>query len=127
MKHIKPKELVWTKRFTYDKVIIADENTLKSKGSKFQIVNFSPKTNIKPHYHKKTIEIYFIESGTGKIILNGIEYMAETGDIFIIEPGDTHEIINDTNDNFTILIFKTNEEKNDIYWGKNVEIQNNST
>ena len=126
MKHIRPAELDWKERFTYTKAIIADEDYLKCKGTKFQIINFSPKTSIGAHYHKKTIEIFFVEHGESAIILNGEKYILEEGDIFIIEPGDTHEIMNYTQDNFTILVFKTNEVKNDIYWGTNVEIQNNS-
>lgn len=123
MKTISSNNLNWEKRFTYKKVIIADEKTFNNKGSKFQIVSFEPHTRIPPHYHKKTVELYYIRHGSGRIILNGKEFVINRDDMYLIEPTDSHEIINDTDGFLTILIFKSNEEENDIYWvGKDVQI-----
>ncbi|MCK4670298.1 MAG: cupin domain-containing protein [Nanoarchaeota archaeon] len=44
------------------------------------------------------------------------EFRCKLDDFFLCEPGDVHEIINDTPEDFVILIFKTNEEDDDIYW-----------
>ena len=115
MKHIKPFEMNWKDRFTYKKVIIADEESMSCKGSKFQMITFKPNTSLKSHHHKNVTETYYICSGKAKIILNGKTYIAKKDDVFLIEPGDTHKIIYDSKSYFTILIFKTNETKNDIY------------
>jgi len=109
-------KLNWKDRYTYVKDIPFDENDLKCKGSKFQIVKFKPNTNIKPHYHKKTIEIFYIKEGEGILKLNKKEFKCKPDDFFLCEPNDIHEFINNTNKDFTILIFKTNEEDNDIFW-----------
>ena len=41
------------------------------------------------HWHKET-EIYCIKSGTGKYLINGIDYSFSAGDIFIIGNNDIH-------------------------------------
>ncbi len=110
-------KLDWKDRFTYVKNIPFDENDMKCKGAKFQIVKFKPNTSIKPHFHKKTVEIFYIKSGNGILKLNKEEFRCKPDDFFLCEPGDIHEFINNTKEDFVILIFKTNEEKEDIFWG----------
>ena len=95
---------------------------MKSKGAKFQIVKFDPETNIGPHYHKKTIEIYVIKQGEGIFTFNDKKYVGKEGDVFVIEREDVHSLRNIGYLPLEILIYKTNEQKNDTYWGKNVEI-----
>jgi quercetin dioxygenase-like cupin family protein len=112
--------LVWQQRFTYLKSILFDDQALHQSGAKFQIIKFSPKTNIGPHYHKHAYEIFFIESGSGTLIFNAKRYPAQAGDIFLCEPNDVHEIINDSFEKeLVILIFKTNAKKTDIVWLSN--------
>jgi quercetin dioxygenase-like cupin family protein len=117
MKKSSLNELDWKDRYTYVKDIPFNEDDLCCKGAKFQIVKFKPRTSIKPHYHKKTIEIFYIRSGTGVLRLNDVEFRCKQDDFFLCEPGDVHEFINDTDSDFVILIFKTNEEENtDMCW-----------
>ncbi len=117
LKSGKLKNLKWTDRYTYVKNIVFTEKDLLSKGAKFQIVKFKPKTSIKPHYHKLTSEIFYIQSGTGVIKLNSQEFNCSPNDFFLCEQRDIHEFINNTDEDLIILIFKTNEvEDTDIYW-----------
>ena len=110
-------KLTWKNRFTYVKDVPFNEKQLNCKGSKFQVVKFKPGKSIKPHYHKKTYEIFFIESGNGLLRFNNQEFRCKKGDFYLCEPFDKHEFINDTKEDFVILIFKTNEEEDiDIYW-----------
>ena len=106
----------WKDRFTYVKDVPFDENDLNCKGSKFQIVKFKPNTRIKCHYHKKTSEVFSIRKGNGILKINDKEFKCKKDDFFLCEPNDIHEFINDKNEDFIILIFKTNEEDNDIFW-----------
>jgi len=110
------EKLNWKSRFTYVKDIPFDEKDLNCKGAKFQIVAFKPHTTIKPHFHKETTEIFYIQSGQGILKLNHQKFRCKDNDFFLCQPGDIHEFINDTDKDFVILIFKTNEEENDIYW-----------
>lgn len=103
-------------KVAYEKGIIFNGVDLKCKGSKFQLINFKPKSNVKPHYHKKTTEIFYIKEGRGIIKLNNKEFSCKKDDVFLCEPNDMHEFINNNNEDFIILIFKTNEEEGDIYW-----------
>lgn len=116
MKRSSLATLRWTERFTYVKDIPFNEKDLRCKGAKFQIVKFKPHTTIKPHYHKKTSEIFYINNGKGMLKINNKEFRCSANDFFLCEPDDNHEFINDTDEDFVILIFKTNEEDNDIYW-----------
>ena len=116
MKHNNINNLNWKERFTYLKDIPFDEKDLNCSGSKFQIVKFKPNTFIKPHYHKKTTEIFYIREGNAVLKLNNKEFKCKKDDFFLCEPNDVHEFINNTNQDLIVLIFKTNEEENDIYW-----------
>lgn len=109
-------DLEWKKRFVYMKNVPFDEVSLNQKGAKFQIIRFLPNTRIWPHFHKNVCEIFYIRSGKGTLIFNGEKYQAEKDDIFLCQPNDIHEIINDSNEELVILTFKTNEESGDIFW-----------
>ena len=116
MKKNNINEIKYMDRFTYLKNIAFDQRDLRCDGAKFQIVKFKPYTDIKPHFHKKTSEIFYIREGCGILGLNGERIKCKKDDFFLCEPFDVHEFINDTDDEFVILIFKTNEIENDIYW-----------
>ncbi|MDO8660688.1 MAG: cupin domain-containing protein [Candidatus Woesearchaeota archaeon] len=106
----------WKNRFTYVKTIPFDETALRSKGARFQIVKFLPQTAIEPHYHKNVTEIFYIRSGNGILRINNKEFRCKPDDFFLCEPGDMHEFLNDTDQEFIILIFKTNESAEDIFF-----------
>lgn len=116
MKQYSLGKLDWKDRFIYKKNILFDAADLHQPGAKFQIVRFLPHTKIGPHYHKRVREIFYIQAGQGIIIFNGKHYSAKTNDIFLCEPKDIHEVINDSNEEFVMLIFKTNEDPTDITW-----------
>lgn len=106
----------WKKRFVYLKSVVFDEENLGQKGAKFQIVKFPSGSRIGPHYHKKIREVFFVKSGKGTFIFNGEASKAKEGDVFLCEPNDVHEVINNSTEEFVFLIFKTNEMEGDIFW-----------
>lgn len=116
MIHRHIEKLTWKKRFSYLKNVLFDEKILHQKGTKVQIIKFSPGTRIGPHFHKNVYEIFFITNGHGSIIFNGKKHKAKPGDIFLCQPGDVHEIINNAKEELVIVIFKTNEKTSDIVW-----------
>ncbi len=117
MKIGKLRQLEFKGRFTYLKNVPFDENGLKCPGSKFQIVKFLPGSEIKPHFHRKTYEIFYVRGGNGILSMNGQDFRCKPDDFFLCEPGDSHAFKNDTKEDFIILIFKTNEPKQgDIFW-----------
>ena len=116
MKYRPVPKMEWKERFTYVKNVVFEADELGQEGARFQIVKFLPHTTIEPHYHEKVREIFYIRSGNGIIRFNGQENRAKADDIFLCEPKDVHEIINDADEELVILIFKTNESPDDIIW-----------
>lgn len=112
---IESEEVKYTKRYGYLKHEFFNEKDLQCKGTKFQIIKFENTDTIKPHYHEKTVEIFLTIKGRGLININGIMNDCEVGDIVFCQPGDIHSFKKQYSD-WTIAIFKTNEEKDDIIW-----------
>ncbi|EKD79073.1 MAG: hypothetical protein ACD_41C00177G0008 [uncultured bacterium] len=117
MKRTALKKLTWHNRFTYVKNVVCEADDLGQKGSRFQIVRFKPGKAIATHYHKKAYEIFYIHSGTGRLVMKGRSYRLQRDDIILCEPGDHHGFHNTGKTDLIVLIFKTNEIPNkDIYW-----------
>lgn len=47
----------------------------------------------KPHYHKRTVEIYYVLEGDGEIILDGKKHQISKGSIIHIPPNVVHSAI----------------------------------
>ena len=80
------------------------------------MVNFPPKTKLKPHYHKQTKEIFYILKEGGIISIDDEQIRAQNDDILFCEPGEKHFVINDTDEEFRILVFKIDSKENDSFW-----------
>ena len=89
----------------------------EGNNSRFVLVRMSQHTEIKAHYHKKIKEILYFTKGTGTININCIERRFRPEDIILIEPEDTHSMINDTDEIAEWLEFKMNDPKeNDLFF-----------
>jgi len=60
----------------------------------------------KAHGHNLVDETFFFVEGEGKMIVDGKEYHAEEGSVFLIEPGEMHNILNKSNENVKIIFIK---------------------
>ncbi|MFX0207334.1 MAG: cupin domain-containing protein [Candidatus Hodarchaeota archaeon] len=115
MKLIKDNEKEWLERAGYSKKILLNEDELKSSGHLVQIVMTDANTEIKPHYHKQTIEVFYILKGNAIIFFGDNKFRTQPGDTFLCEPGDIHGVINDTNEEFSLLVFKIDAQEDDKY------------
>ncbi len=116
MRYIDRKKVNWVRKEGYAAQIFLD---FKEKGnnSRFVLINMSPHTEIKPHYHTKIKEILYIVNGAGKIVVNDVEMRVKREDIMLIEPNDVHKMINDTDDVFEWLEFKMHDpSEEDIFF-----------
>lgn len=43
-----------------------------------------------PHYHKRSTELYYVLSGEGAVILDGVEHQVRAGTLLHIPPGVVH-------------------------------------
>lgn len=116
MKIVKSKEKDWIKTDGYFKKILLTEDDLKSPGNLVQIVKAEKGTSIKPHHHNKTSELFYILKGNGVLFVGDNKQRRKEGDIIFCEAGETHGVINDTDEEFIWLVFKINFTKNDTIW-----------
>lgn len=56
------------------------------------------------HKHSDMYEIFNIESGKGKILVDNNEFKLTVGVCIIVEPGEEHEVQNTDQDDLTITI-----------------------
>lgn len=96
--------------------IVFDEKALSQKGAVFEVVKFPPRTSNKPHFHKKTSEIFYIRKGCGFVNINSAKYAVKQDDILFVSPEQKHQVTNASEQEMTILVFKINGNDNDTYW-----------
>ena len=102
----------------YRKRIIFSLEDFAEKGHLLQVVTIPPNTRQRMHAHHKQTEVFYILEGEATLTFNGIEYPARAGDAFICSPGDAHNVWNQTDREFRIVVFKINlpEEGEDSTW-----------
>ena len=65
-----------------------------------------PGSTIGTHEHTANEEIYFIVTGKPRVNVNGQERRLECGSIAVVRSGQTHQLINDTNENVAIFVIQ---------------------
>lgn len=73
-------------------------------GSRSQLVVMciQPGEDIGEETHAHVEQILFNLSGTGKVVLNGVESEFKEGDVVVVQPGTTHNFINTGSDKLKI-------------------------
>jgi mannose-6-phosphate isomerase-like protein (cupin superfamily) len=62
----------------------------------FSQATFTPGQKAIAHAHDTMYEIFYIESGAGLVRVNGVEYAVKKGSCLVIEPKESHEVINNS-------------------------------
>lgn len=57
------------------------------------------------HSHSDMYEVFFTEKGSGIIKINGKPYKITPGTCLTVEPGDTHEVINSSDEDLVLTYF----------------------
>jgi quercetin dioxygenase-like cupin family protein len=60
----------------------------------FARATFTPGQVAAGHAHQDMCEVFFIESGTGNICVDGTDYPLLPGTCIAVEPGEVHEVQN---------------------------------
>lgn len=102
--------------YAYDKTVVFSEKEIGTPGAKYQIVSFPKGAKVAPHHHRKVREVFLVQSGEGKITVNGRKQVAKKGDVFLIEPRDSHALHNSGKKPFVLSIVKWDEDERDIFW-----------
>ena len=102
----------------YRKKIIFSRADFDETGHLLQVVTIPPHTRQRLHSHEKQTEVFYILEGEATIALNTVAYVARPGDAFICSPGDVHNIWNQTDQEFRLVVFKINvpAEGEDSHW-----------
>jgi quercetin dioxygenase-like cupin family protein len=78
----------------------------------FSQARFAPGQAAAAHAHSDMCEVFFVESGTGVITVNGQPYGLEAGVCIAVEPGEVHEVINQGADELVLTYFGLRAEPN---------------
>ena len=70
------------------------------------IALFKPGQKLGEHYHKEVEETFYFLRGSGKIIINGVDHLINPGDVFKVDPGEKHNIINNGDDDIKVMFIK---------------------
>ena len=66
------------------------------------------------HYHEHTTEVFYFLTEHGYRIVNEEKIVPKIGDVLLIEPGDIHTVVNETDQDYRYLVFKINAVDNDL-------------
>jgi mannose-6-phosphate isomerase-like protein (cupin superfamily) len=58
------------------------------------------------HIHRVVEETFYFLEGSPRFVINGVEHRVRPGDAFRIEPGEPHDLINDTEQDCTVVFIK---------------------
>lgn len=47
----------------------------------------------KPHFHKRSTELYYVLEGEGQVVLDGVEHQVKKGSMVHIPPGVVHSAV----------------------------------
>ncbi|MGL5193328.1 MAG: cupin domain-containing protein [Chroococcales cyanobacterium] len=71
----------------------------------FSQATFAPGQIAAAHAHVDMCEVFFVSQGSGLIRVNGKDYPIEMGTCITIEPGDVHEVLNNSAQNLILTYF----------------------
>lgn len=106
----------WQEGRGYRKWRLLSAGALRQAGALLQVVVVPPGSHIPPHSHATSVEVYVVRRGVCELIVNGERHEMRPGDVLLMEPGDVHELFNRSNEDFELLVFKTNAKTADTYW-----------
>ncbi|HEY9749623.1 MAG TPA: cupin domain-containing protein [Allocoleopsis sp.] len=66
---------------------------------------FAPGQVATAHAHQDMCEVFFVESGSGVIRIDGQEYPLQPGTCIAVEPGEVHEITNSGSTDLVLTYF----------------------
>ncbi|MGA7730130.1 MAG: cupin domain-containing protein [Chloroflexia bacterium] len=67
-------------------------------------IGFANASINEPHYHRELREVYLVAKGSSKMIVAGEEIVLNAGDVIVIEPGEPHTFVSNTEDYFHFVL-----------------------
>jgi len=76
----------------------------------FSQARFAPGQVASAHAHRDMYEVFFVESGTGLIRVDGVEHPLGPGVCVAVEPGEVHEIVNAGSVDLVLVYFGVQDQ-----------------
>ena len=77
------------------------------------VILLLPGQTLGGHYHEQVEETFYFTRGTPLVVVNGEEHRVRVGDAFRMEPGDVHNIVNDTDGPIDAVFIKSSYDPDD--------------
>jgi len=77
------------------------------------LLRFQAGQELGAHYHQNIEETFYFTSGTPLMVVDGQQYRVRVGDAFRVEPGEVHDLINDTDGPIDAIIIKSAYDPDD--------------
>ena len=77
----------------------------------FSQARFAPGQVAAAHAHQDMCEVFFVESGSGFIRIDNLEYPLLPGSCVAVEVGEVHEVVNNSTDELVLTYFVLRVEK----------------
>ena len=71
----------------------------------FSRATLLPGQAARAHEHRDMFEVFYVESGDGRMTIGGRDHGLRPGDCIMVEPGERHEIVNDGSSDLVLLYF----------------------
>ena len=81
------------------------DNEIVPHLTNFSQAIFKPQQIANIHSHSDMWEVFYVESGKGIMIVDGQEYTLTKGTCIMVEPEESHEIINNSKEDLVINYF----------------------
>jgi mannose-6-phosphate isomerase-like protein (cupin superfamily) len=66
---------------------------------------FRPGDRVADHTHEDMSEVFFVREGRGRIRIDGVEREMVRDECWVVEPGETHGMWNDSENDLVLLYF----------------------
>lgn len=107
----------WQGRAGHQKTVLFNEDELRITDAKVQVIRVEPGKKIEPHYHKIRTEAFYVLQGAGIIQQNEENLHCVAHDYFLSKPDTIHAVENTGDEDFIIMIFRTNDPgESDMHW-----------
>ena len=70
------------------------------------VIRFLPGESLGKHRHEEVEETFYFKADGGKMVVNNEKHAIKAGDAYRIEPGDVHDILNDTGKAMDLIFIK---------------------
>ncbi len=98
-----PEEQVSHNRAIKKKVMLRHGDL--SHLTNFSQAHFAPGQMATAHAHADMCEVFFVEAGSGVIRIDGKEHLLQLGSCVAVEPGEVHEIVNNSSTDLILTYF----------------------